>query len=285
MENKLFNFKSLFDTHKKDSNNVVLDIIINKKEKMYSGVDLVTQPIWVYDYLKEYVWKHYDHVIFMSASILDQEMFSYINGLDEKLTSYYEIPTPFPAKNRKIYYLKIGKMNFHNKIETFNKQIPWIKKILKKYKNKKGIIHTTNYEFAGWINENIEDERLLFHDANNRNEILEKHLTSKKPTVLVSPSMTSGLDLKDELGRFQILIKVPYPNISSNKIKGRQKTNKNWYSFKTVVDIIQAYGRAVRSNKDYADFYILDSNFSDVLKYTSHYIPKYMQNAIKTLNI
>jgi len=284
-ENKILNFKGLFDTHKKDSNNIVLDIVTNKKEKMYSGVDLVTQPIWVYDYLKEYVWRHYDHVIFMSASILDQKMFSYINGLNEKNTSYFEIPTPFPIKNRRIYYLKIGKMNFYNKEETFRNQIPWIKKILKKYKNKKGIIHTTNYELAGWINENIEDERLLFHDTDNRNKTLETHLHSKNPTVLVSPSMTSGIDLKDELGRFQILLKVPYPNISSEKIKGRQKTNKNWYSWKTVVEITQATGRIVRNMSDYGDTYILDSNFSDILKYNSHILPIYIQDAIKILKV
>jgi Rad3-related DNA helicase len=97
--------------------------------------------------------------------------------------------------------------------------------------------------------------------------------------------MMSGVDLKDDLARFQILLKIPYPNISSNKIKARQKTNKKFYAWKTVVDLLQSYGRAVRSDEDYADFYILDSNFSDVLKYSSHYIPKYMQDAIKTLNI
>jgi len=70
---------------------------------MYSGVELVTQHVWVYEYIHDYVWKHYDHVIFMSASILDKQMFSFINGLEDKLTSYYEIESPFPTKNRKIF--------------------------------------------------------------------------------------------------------------------------------------------------------------------------------------
>ena len=34
-------------------------------------------------------------------------------------------------------------------------------------------------------------------ETEDRNEILEKHLTSTTPTVLVSPSMMSGIDLKD----------------------------------------------------------------------------------------
>ena len=285
IEGKLLSFNHLFESYKNDPSNIVLDVITNKNDKMYSGIELVTQHVWVYEYIHEYVWKHYDHIIFMSASILDKKMFSFINGLEDNLTIYYEIPTPFSANNRKIYYMKIGKMSWSSKEETFQKQIPWIKKILAKYKNNKGIIHTTNYEITEWLKNNIVDERLLFHETDDRNEILEKHLTSTTPTVLVSPSMMSGIDLKDDLARFQILLKVPYPNISSNKIKARQKTNSDWYTWKTVVDTLQMYGRSTRSDTDFSDTYILDSNFSDLLKYNSHIIPEYMLNAIKILKV
>jgi ATP-dependent DNA helicase DinG len=285
IDGKLLSFSHLFESYKSNPSNIVLDVLVNKSEKMYSGIELVTQHIWIYEYINDIIWKNYDHVVFMSASILDKKMFSFINGLDEKLTSYYEIPTPFDVKNRKIFFIKIGKMNFNNKEETFEKQVPWIKKILEKYKDSKGIIHTTNYEITDWLKNNIMDERLLFHDTEDRHEILEKHLNSSTPTVLVSPSMMSGIDLKDNLARFQILLKIPYPNISSNKIKGRQKTNPDWYSFKTIMDLIQTYGRAVRSDSDYADMFILDSNFSDLLKYNSDKMPSYFKDAIKVLNI
>jgi Rad3-related DNA helicase len=279
---KLESFKHLFESYKNDKSNIVLDVVINKSEKNYSGCELVTSHVWVYDQINEYVYKHYDHVIFMSASLLDKNIFCFINGLDEKMTTYYDMPSPFPIKNRPIYFLKIGKMSFYNKEETFNKQIPWIKKILSKYKNVKGIIHTTNYEITEWIKENVHDDRLLFHNTEDRNDILEKHLHSTEPTILVSPSMMSGIDLKSDLARFQILLKVPYPNISTNKIKARQKTNPEWYNLKTSMDLTQTYGRAIRSSDDYADMFILDSNFSDVLKHNK-YLPEYFTEAIKVL--
>ncbi len=59
--------------------------------------------------------------------------------------------------------MKVGKMSWSSKEETFRKQLPWIKKILAKYKNSKGIIHTTNYEITEWLKENLMDDRLLFH--------------------------------------------------------------------------------------------------------------------------
>ena len=285
IESKLSAFKHLFDSHANDPENIILDIVVNKNEKMFSGIELVTEHIFVYEYLNEYVWSKYDHIIFMSATILDRSMFSFINGLDEDLTSYYEIPSPFSIKNRPIYYLKIGKMSFTSKEETFKKQVVWVKKILAKYKDKKGIIHTANYEITEWIKENIMDSRLLFHNTEDRNEILEKHLTSKEPTILVSPSMMEGISLDDDLARFQIIMKIPFPSLASKKIKTRQKIKPEWYSWKTCLDTIQASGRGNRSITDYCDTFILDSNFSDLLKYNSNILPQYFIDSIKILKI
>jgi len=285
INSKLLSFKYLFESYKKDPSNIALDVIINKKEKMYSGVELISQHIFIYEFLNEYVWKHYDHVIFMSATILDKKLFSFINGLDDNITTYNNVPSPFKIKNRPLYYLKIGKMNYSNKEETFKKQLIWIKKILLKYKNQKGIIHTTNYEIAGWLRDGLMNERLIFHDIENRNEMLDKHIGSTEPTVLVSPSMMEGISLDEDLARFQILLKINYPNLSSNKIKARKKAKPEWYSWSAVINTIQATGRGVRGDNDYCDTFILDSNFSDLLKYNSQMIPKYFTDAIKTLKV
>ena len=285
IESNLLSFKHLFESYKNNPSNIVLDISINKSDKMYSGIELITQHIFVNEYLNDFVFSKYDHIIFMSATILDPKMFSFINGLDEELTTYYESESPFLLKNRPIYYIKVGKMNWTSKEETFKKQIPWIKKILAKYKNDKGIIHTTNYEIAEWVKENIIDERLLFHETDDKNNILEKHLTSTEPTVLVSPSMIEGISLDDELARFQIILKINYPNLSSSRIKARQKLKPEWYNWSACVNTVQASGRGVRNDEDFCDTFILDSNFSDLLKYNSHILPKYFTEAVKVLKI
>ena len=108
---------------------------------------------------------------------------------------------------------------------------------------------------------------------------------SSDPTVLVSPSMMNGVDLKDDLSRFQVIMKVPYPNIKSKKIKKRQKDNKEWYNWKTVVDLIQAYGRSIRSEEDYAETYILDESLSNIMKFNFKYLPSYFTDAIKSLKL
>ena len=280
-----FNYESFLSDYKNNQDNWVMDIEMNPKDKQFSH-DYVVQPVWSYEYLKEVIWDKYDHVILMSGTILEKNMFAYINGLEPKLSAYYEVDTPFNVKRRPIYYIKVGKMTFNDKVETFKKQLPYIDKILNRNKDKKGIIHTTNYEISNWLKEYYgEKGRLLFHDSETRNEVLNEHLMSSDPTVLVSPSMMNGVDLKDDLSRFQVIMKVPYPNIKSKKIKKRQKDNKEWYNWKTVVDLIQAYGRSVRSEDDWAETYILDESLSNIMKFNYKYLPKYFTDAIKMLKL
>lgn len=279
----IVNYKSFLEDYKSNSNNWVMDVEPKLKDKQFP-YEFTVQPVWSYKYLKETVWDKYDHIIFMSGTILDKDMFGYINGLEPKLTSYYEVDTPFSVKRRPIYYIKVGKMTYHQKVETFKKQVKYIDKILKRNKDKKGIIHTGNYEIAGWLKEYYgEKSRLLFHTSDDRDVILNKHLMTDQPTVLVSPSMMNGVDLKDDLSRFQIILKIPYPNIKSNKIKKRQADNKDWYNWKTVVDLIQSYGRSVRSEEDWAETYILDESLSNIMKYNYKYLPNYFTDAIKML--
>ena len=224
-------------------------------------------------------------VFLMSGTILDKNLFCQLNGLDVTKAAYYSIESPFPLKNRPIYYMPVGKMSYKQKEDTFKRYIPYIQKLLDKYKDKKGIIHTNSFELAKWIEESIKDPRLVYHDSSNKDEILKEHFDSKKPTVIVSPSMDTGVSFDDDRARFQIIAKVPYPSLASQKNKLRQKNNPDWYSWKTVAGIIQMTGRSVRSFDDYADTIIIDGSFGDVIKHSSHFLPDWVQSAIKRINI
>ncbi len=252
----------------------------NKVKEKY--IEFTAQPVWAYPYLADKVWDFYDHIIFMSGTILNKEMFEKMNGLNPELTAYMQLDSTFPVENRPIYFFKnIGKQTYATKEIVFSKQKPVIQQILKKYKNKKGIIHTANYELQRWVNEQVEaGDRLLAHDSSNRAEILNQHYNSPHPTVLVSPSMMVGVDLKDDFSRHQTIIKVPYPNLKSKKIKKRMDTMKGFYEYRTAQDIQQAYGRSIRSEEDTADTYILDGCFTNLLKYSRKYFLDWVIDAI-----
>ena len=268
--------------YEENPSNWVLETQFNEKTKQR---ELSLEPIWAYDYLDKYVFSQYDMVFLMSGTILDKNLFCQLNGLDVTKAVYYSIRSPFHIKNRPIFYMPLGKMSYKNKEETFKRYIPYIKKLLDKYKGRKGIIHTNSFQLANWIKESIDDPRLVYHDSSNKDEVLKMHKESEEPTVIVSPSMDTGVSFDNDAARFQIIAKVPYPSLASQKNKLRQKNNPEWYSWKTVSGIIQMTGRPIRSGLDYADTIILDGSFGDVMRHSSHLIPDWVQEAIKRINI
>src|SRR3989442_10175362 len=143
------------------------------------------------------------------------------------------------------------------------------------YRNDKGIIHTTSYEQVNFIIENISPinaSRLLVTDPEKqRDEVIAEHANSTKPMVLISPSLYTGLDLKDELSRFQIITKVPYP--ADRWTKAKRQMDPEWYYWQTVLKFVQAYGRSIRSKEDRAKTYILDSAFASLVRKNKHMFP------------
>jgi ATP-dependent DNA helicase DinG len=94
-----------------------------------------------------------------------------------------------------------------------------------------------------------------------RDEVITEHVNGTKPTVLISPSLHTGLDLKDDLSRFQIIIKIPYPNIGDRWTDEKRKIDERSYYWQTGLKLIQGYGRSIRSKEDltHNTTYVLDS--------------------------
>ena len=125
------------------------------------------------------------------------------------------------------------------------------------------------------------DSRYLFRDDTTKNEeILKEHFESKLPTILVSPSLAYGIDLKDDYARFQIIVKLPFSPLSSKRIKKLFEMDRDWYENKMLNSLVQACGRATRSKQDFSTTYILDGNIYNTLKNVKTKLPKYFIDRI-----
>lgn len=282
---ELEQFKTKVDSFIKDYSENSQNWVLERNKNKSGNIDLSIMPVWTAEYLEKYIWSTYDHVILMSGTILNRDLFSFLNGIDKEKAAYINMDSPFPITNRPIYYMPLGKMSYNSKEETFKNYVPYIKKLLNKYKDKKGVIHTVTYELAEWVKNSIKDERLIFHATDSKDSALRKHYNSEDPTVVVSPSMATGVDFEGDKARFQILLKVPYPFLGSEKNKLRQKLMPDWYVYASVSAIIQAYGRIIRNYDDAGDMIILDGCFNDVMKYSGDWIPSWVWNAIKKVNV
>lgn len=124
------------------------------------------------------------------------------------------------------------------------------------------VVHNcVNYRVAKYLYENVKSDRLVIHNAENRDQVLKDHIHGPRPTVLLSPSMMEGVDLADDASRFQILCKVPFPYLGDKVVKKRKARDPQWYTFQTVKSVIQAMGRSVRNSTDHATSYILDEDW------------------------
>jgi Rad3-related DNA helicase len=262
-------------------------IISEIKKEDYEVVKVELKPLDISPYCK-HVFEKCSKVLIMSATILNPKAFCRSVGLIyDKEVKFIQVKSDFPVENRPIYPMNIAYLNFNNL------QLPEIKSSITKtvdnimtiHKKDKGIIHTTSYEQLNFIKEKTSQEntrRLLVTDPEiQRDEIIQEHINSIKPTVLISPSLHTGLDLKGELSRFQIITKVPYPNKNDRWINAKRNSNEDWYYWQTALKLVQASGRSIRSKEDWAKTYILDSAFGYFVNKNRNILPDWFIQAVK----
>jgi ATP-dependent DNA helicase DinG len=88
--------------------------------------------------------------------------------------------------------------------------------------------------------------------------------------------------LKDDLSRFQIITKVPYPNLGDRWTDAKRKASRQWYTWQTALKLVQGYGRSVRSKEDWAKTYVLDSAFGPFVNRNKNILPDWFIQAIQT---
>lgn len=221
------------------------------------------------------IFDNADKVLMMSATISNHEVYAKSLGIEEY--EYFEAKSSFDPKKSPIFCSKRHKLSYKNMEKDLPPVIKIALSICDRHKNEKGVIHThTNY-ITDKIKDAVkEDERFLFkNEVTNNESLLELHKKSENPTILVSPSLDTGISLDDELGRFQIIIKSPYLPLGSKRIKKMFEKNPKLYSMKMLDKLIQMSGRCTRSMDDYSVTYILDGVAVDAIMREKNHLPKH----------
>lgn len=281
-EKNLLSF--LEDLRNNKENWLVTNITKNEIDNKLARIKL--EPLVVSSYFTD-IFDKGSVSLLMSATILSKENLCKAVGLKNEDVKFIRVEnSDFPIKNRPIYLMNVAWLSARTMSESLPNIVKVLDNLLSVHKNDKGIIHTTSYSQVQFIKNNLSKANLSRLIETNpkfdRNEMILKHTQSEKPTVLISPSMFLGVDLKDDLSRFQIIVKVPYPDLTDKKISVLKQRNPKWYEWNTILRLIQAYGRSVRNADDYANTYILDSSVSFLLKNGKEMIPKWFSEAIIT---
>ena len=252
--------------------------------------DVANNSIQLVPLKADFVFKNYlgngcvaEKFIFMSATIGDPNVFCEENGIPKDRTGFFETDTPFDSSKSPIIALT-GSDSISTKYDMLDSQYPKICKaitsIMDTYVGEGGIIHTGNYKIAREVWKQLPKkykDRILFkemlpeRDIKN-DELLKRHEDAIKmgeASVLMSPSLMEGVDLKDDLSRWQIVVKLPFASLGDIRVKTKAKQG-NWYQNDMLMKLVQACGRSTRSEADWSRTYILDSLFK----------PMYMKNKL-----
>ena len=232
-----------------------------------------------------------DKFLFMSATIFDFEETCKNLAIPLEEACFISLDSEFDKDNRPVIYRPTMKMNYgwENRNDDKKRMIHNVKSILKEHDGENGIIHTGNFSIAKWLTKELEhttSHNIMHHNpgsGDNRNKIIEAYTKSKKPSILISPSITEGLDLCNDKARFVIFAKIPFGSLGDNWIKHRMNLSQNWYLMNALTDVMQGCGRVVRHKDDFGVVYILDESFGYLYNQTKNKIPKWWLEAFHQL--
>jgi Rad3-related DNA helicase len=230
----------------------------------------------------------------MSGTILSPGRLGADLGLDHTKVSYTSIDYAFPPATRPIYYTPIVEMttrnlNINGRAAVWGTMVKKTDEIITNHPGVKGLIHTASYGLAEYfMQHSVHGVSLITHEnAAERERSLNTFVESREPLVMVSPSMTRGFDGSDDLCRFIIVIKLPYPNPCDPQIAGRllEPDGRVWYDYGVIRETIQETSRGNRHECDFCEIYILDGQFGKLFDAYWRIWPRYWVAALQRENL
>jgi Rad3-related DNA helicase len=221
--------------------------------------------------------------IFLTGTLGSKDKFCEWNDINPDETFYIYEKSPFDVANRPIYPEFVGKLSGSrgkNPKWKNPRAIKKIKELLDKHEGQNGIIHTASNEQAFWIMEHLNGYNFMFVGGEDRNMVLKEFTESKEPVILIGASIKDGVDFKGDLCRFQIIFKVPYPQLNE-QVNYRKELDPKWYYYQAVMALMQAYGRGIRDEDDWCVMYIIDSSFIKLIDYNKDFFNEYFIEAVQ----
>ncbi len=219
--------------------------------------------------------------VLLSATIGRKDIESL--GLRGK-TLYLDCKSPIPAENRPIHIHDVVSVN-HSNIEFASEELAkYITNVVDYHSEEKGIIHAT-YKMSNLLRKFLIGERFMFHTRENKREMYQRFRDSnpRDGVVLVACGMYEGIDLPEDMGRFQIISKIPWTSLADPAIRHLAELDPEWYTWEVLKVFIQACGRICRTPEDHGITYVPDSSIHRLLRdgLQKELIPEWFMEAIQ----
>ena len=258
----------------------------------------VLKPVWVHHWVPSLALDHAQKkVLLMSATILNKEVFCQLNGIPEEETEFIQLGSSFRVSRRPVRYRPVAERGGRNVDNSAT--LAAVRTAVSEQPGERVLIHTVSNWLATAVAEDLrsaakdqpggEARAIISHGQRDRVDALQR-FRDTPGSVLVSPSMHTGVDLPDDLLRAQVITRLPFPDMSDPLVKAQMKNatrdnpldkGQRAYTYDTAAALVQTYGRIMRSEDDWGVTYLLDPAWRWFRHAARDFLPKWFTEAVR----
>lgn len=266
--------------------------IVQRTEEEFSGKGTVRGEPEMRDCLKllpvdigdapPMFWpKECKKIVLLSATIGPKDIEGLGLGGRGRRVLYVDCTSPIAPGNRPIVSQSLVSVNRNNLEHAADLIANRIEELANDHHGEKGVVHAT-YQMANLLRSRLGGERYLFHERSDKRDVYQKFRGSPAAdgTVLIACGMYEGIDLPEDLGRWQVISKIPWQSLGNPAIAHLARLDPEWYGWETVKTLIQACGRICRTPTDYGITYILDSSIQRIFDEYGYMLPDWWRDAL-----
>lgn len=187
---------------------------------------------------------------------------------------FYDYPSLFPKENRPVYCYPVRRnganvgVSFKNddatKVAIVDHQVRIVQAM--RPSTRKGAIHPVSYDkaesiYRALVAVGLSDLVYYPRKASQLAYEIKRFKVRPQGGILISPAITTGLSFDNELCRWQIISKLPFPNTTNPLVKARCAIDPDYATAHAIKTVEQMVGRGVRSSVDWCDTFIVDNNY------------------------
>lgn len=204
-------------------------------------------------------------IVLMSA-FLAPEMLAKTLGIDMEDVEVIDAGKVFDRKKSQIYYCPTLKLGFKTKPNEWKFVFEVMDRFAGFYLNSKGLVHVPSVKLRDeYLKATTARQRYLAYDAVGgryplKDRVIDTFITQPKPQILIGQSISTGLDLPN-VPQWQVIPKLWYMPLDDPAVIKRKAVDKDFYTYYTICQIVQATGRVKRSKDHDGPTIILDAQF------------------------
>lgn len=218
-------------------------------------------PVWSGEFAEAYLFRGAKKVVLTSATVTE-DIVNYLS-IPRDNYKYITLPSPFPPKNRLLIYIPTDRVDYKLMNDDSRLQIlvNRMDRAIEARQDRKGVLQCLSYEWGRRIQE-MSRHQYITHKSGGVREAVARYINAGPGAILLSPAVKEGFDFTGDQCRYQIILKVPFPDTREPLLSARKDLDKKYPYYLAMRSMIQMCGRATRGMDDWSEILIFDDHWS-----------------------